>query len=253
MGLWLKMGEALAFLTCVGGARRPSRVALRWFPVVGVLLGLALGLLWREASIVWAPGVAAVLVLAGDLVLTGMLHLDGLVDAADGLLPHMTRERRLAVMRQPDAGAFGIGVAGVALLAQWAALSSLRPSPLLLGGLWCLSRAAMAATAVAVPYARSEGGIASAFRGDDTGAELRRTVSTRSVMVSAGVAVLGAVALASWWSVPAGPAAVGVALVTFGAVLVLALRRVGGFTGDVLGAAGMVAQSVGLIVAAARW
>src|SRR5579863_305959 len=134
------MSEALAFLTCLGGARRPSRTALHWFPVVGVLLGLALGALWRETSLVWAPGVAAALVVAADLAITGLLHLDGLVDAADGLLPHMTRDRRLAVMRQPDAGAFGVGVAGAVLLARWAAISSLRPSPLLLGALWCFSR-----------------------------------------------------------------------------------------------------------------
>jgi adenosylcobinamide-GDP ribazoletransferase len=247
------MSEALAFLTCLGGARRPSRTALRWFPVVGVLLGLALGALWREASLAWAAGVAAALVVAADLAITGLLHLDGLVDAADGLLPHMPRDRRLAVMRQPDAGAFGVGVAVAVLLARWAALTSLRPSPLLLGALWCFSRAAMAATAAALPYARTEGGIASAFRGDNAAADRRSAVSSGSVVATGAVAVLAAVALASWWSVPAGPAAVGAALVAFALVLALALRRVGGFTGDVLGAAGMVAESVGLLVAAARW
>jgi cobalamin synthase len=67
------------------------------------------------------------------------------------------------------------------------------------------------------------------------------------------VMVAAAAALGASWSLPAGPVAVAAAALAFAAVVWLAMRRVGGFTGDVLGAAGLVAESVGLITAVARW
>ena len=234
------MIQAVAFLTSLGRARRPTPGAVPWFPVVGAAAGLLLGLVWWGAARAWPPLVAASVVVAADLAVTGLLHLDGLVDAADGLLPHLDRARRLAVMRTPDAGAFGVGAAGTVLLLRWSALAAMRPHPLLLGGLWCASRTGMAVTIGNVPYAREEG-IARDFTGGG-----RRTLLL-------GGAVAGAFALAAGWAVPAGPAAVASALVAFGLVVLIGLRRLGGFTGDVLGAAGLVAETVGLGVAAARW
>jgi len=232
--------EALAFLTPLGGARPPTPAALRWFPVVGLALGLLLGALWWVAGQLWPPPVAAVLVVAADLGLTGMLHVDGLADAADGLLPPLPRSRRLEVMATPSVGAFGVAAVGLTLLARVAALAVLRPAPLLLAGLWCLSRTGMAATVDRVPYGRA-GGLASAFRG--------RPVP----LLVVAAALLASLAAASGWALPAGPVAVASAAGGFAAVVWLGWRRVGGYTGDVLGAAGVVAETAGLLVAAARW
>lgn len=245
------MREALGFLTSLGGPRRPTPEALVWFGPVGALLGLALGGLWWGAAQLWPSPVAAGVVVAADLAMTGLLHLDGLVDAADGLLPHLGTERRLAVMREPDAGAFGVAVAVVMLLIRWSTLASLRPAPLLLAALWCLSRAAMAVTVTRLPYARMESGIVSAFRSVASGPGTTRRAASAWVLF---VAMLGgSAALAAAWSLPAGPVAVLAGTIAFGAVVWLALRRIGGFTGDVLGAAGIFAESIGLLVAAARW
>jgi adenosylcobinamide-GDP ribazoletransferase len=173
--------------------------------------------------------VAAGVVVAADLALTGLLHLDGLADSADGLLPHLSRDQRLDVMAAPDVGAFGVGVAGAALLLRWSALAVLRPDPALLAGLWCGSRTLMATVATTVPYARDQG-LASAFLGGKW---------------IWPVAVFGAVVA----GVLAGWAAAGVLV---GVVVVaLAKRRIGGFTGDVLGAAGVIGETAGLLVAAA--
>jgi adenosylcobinamide-GDP ribazoletransferase len=233
--------EALGFLTPLGAARRPTPAALRWFPVVGLGLGLVLGGIWWVAARVWPEPLAAVVVVVADLALTGMLHLDGLADAADGLLPPLSRGRRLEVMATPDVGAFGVAVAAAALLARFAALAVLRPAPLLLAGLWCVSRTGMAAVVDRVPYARAGGGLASAFQG-------------RPVPVAVtAVAAAAAAAVAGVWALPAGPAAVGLGAAGFALVIVLAARRVGGYTGDVLGAAGLVAETVGLLTAAAKW
>lgn len=240
------MRRALSFLTPLGGARAaaspPGPDDLRWFPLVGAGLGLALGALWLVAARVWPPGVAAALVVAGDLALTGMLHLDGLIDSADGLLPPLPAERRLAAMADPATGAFGVGAGTGILLLRWAALASLAPSPLLLAGLWCLSRAAMAATVRLVPYARTSG-LASAF----TGPSLRPRRPLLALVPAVALAGLG---LARGFP---GLAAGVAALVAALGVVALARRRLGGFTGDVLGAAGMAAETLGLVVAAARW
>lgn len=230
--------QALAFLTPIGGAAAPSPSAPAWFPVVGAGMGLALGGIWWLAALLWAPAVTAAIVVSADLVVTGMLHFDGLVDAADGLLAPMEPARRLEVMADPAAGAFGVGAAIVMMLLRWAALAALAPSAPLLGALWCASRLAMAGFVRSVPYARANG-LAASFR--EPG---RRGVPVAGVLIGAALvavagphAVVGVVALA----------------VSATAVVALALRRIGGFTGDVLGAAAFIGETAGLLVAAARW
>ena len=92
--------------------------------------------------------------------------------------------------------------------------------------------------------------------GTDTGVVSNASHRRHPAAVAWGrflVMVAAAAALGASWSLPAGPVAVAVAALAFAAVVWLAMRRVGGFTGDVLGAAGLVAESVGLITAVARW
>lgn len=232
------MRRALSFLTPVGGAVAPSPSALAWFPVVGAVLGLVLGGVWWLADLLWAAPVAAAVVVAADLALTGMLHFDGLVDSADGLLPHLERDRRLEVMADPAAGAFGVGVAVVVVLLRWASLAALAPAPWLLAALWCGSRLVMASVAQSVPYARP-GGLAGAFLEGG-----RRRVPVAGLLLATVLAVLGG---------GDGVAGIVVLVVAAGAVVALAVRRLGGFTGDVLGAAGVVGETAGLLAAAARW
>jgi adenosylcobinamide-GDP ribazoletransferase len=233
------MRRALAFLTPLFGASEPRPETLTWFPFAGAALGLVLGAVWWGAERIWPAAVAAAIVVAADLALTGLLHVDGLADSADGLLPHLDRARRLEVMAAPDVGAFGVAAVVAVLLLRWAALATTAPSPLLLGGLWCASRTAMAVAARTVPYARP-GGLASAFLGG-------RTLSTALIgaVLATGLAFAG----------PGVPGIAAVAGVVAGAagVVALARRRIGGFTGDVLGASGMVGETTGLLVAAARW
>ena len=233
------MRRALAFLTPLFGASEPRPRTLAWFPFVGAALGLVLGAVWWGAERVWPAAVAAAIVVAADLALTGLLHVDGLADSADGLLPHLDRARRLEVMATPEVGAFGVAAVIAVLLLRWAALATTAPSPLLLGGLWCASRTAMAVTARKVPYARP-GGLASAFLGG-------RTLSTALIgaVLATGLAFAGPGV--------AGIAAVAGVVVGAAGVVALARRRIGGFTGDVLGASGMVGETTGLLVAAARW
>lgn len=231
------MRKALGFLTPIGGASVPTPATVRWFPAVGLLVGLAVGAVWRGAGELWTPAVAAALAVAADLALTGMLHLDGLVDSADGVLPHLDRARRLDVMSEPTVGAFGVVTAVAVLLLRWAALASLHADVWLVAGLWCLSRTLMATVLTSVPYARGEG-LASAFRGRGGAGTTFVGIVVASVVVGRAIGTpTFAVLVAAWVG---GSAVVG-----------LAWRRLGGFTGDVLGAAGVVGETVGLVTWAA--
>jgi adenosylcobinamide-GDP ribazoletransferase len=237
---------AVAFLTPLGGASAPTPSAFAWFPAVGAGIGALLGVLWWGTEHAWPAPVSAAIVVGGDLALTGLLHFDGLVDSADGLLGHLERERRLTVMREPGIGAFGVAVGAAALLARFAVLSSIRPSILLLTGLWCGSRTVMAVVPSIIPYARSDdGGLATAFLGPG-----RR----RSAALVAGLTgVAGLLCAVLLWRPLGGAIAALSGFAAAALVVVFARRRLGGFTGDVLGAAGVVFETVALIVAAARW
>ncbi len=228
--------SAVAFLTPLGGPAPPGPGTLAWLPVVGALLGLGLGGLWWVADDLFGPLAGAAVVVAADLAATGALHFDGLVDSADGLLPHLSRRRRLVVMAEPGVGAFGIAVGATTLLLRAVALAALAPArPLLLAALWSASRWSMALCARSGTYARP-GGLATSFLGGGT------------APVVAGVLVPIGLALADD---PAALGSVAVAVLSGALVHELARRRIGGFTGDTLGAAGMTAETTGLLAALA--
>ena len=234
------MRSALAFLTVVGGAAPPDRRAAAWFGAVGALVGLAVGGAWWAAGELWPPLVAAVLAVAVDAWLTGMLHLDGLADSADGLLPPVPAAQRLAIMAAPDVGSFGVVALVVVLAARLAGFATQAPDALLVVGLWAAVRAGMAVTMATVPYARP-GGAAEVFApGTPSPGALLTLAAAIVALVVAAPGLPGIVTALA-------------ATVAFLAVVGLAWRRLGGYTGDVLGAAGVVAETVGLLVAAARW
>jgi len=214
---------------------------MAYFPAVGAALGCVVGWGWRLAGRRLAPLPSAALAVAADAVLTGALHLDGLADAADGLLAHVPARSRLEIMAEPGVGTFGTVALGVSLIARTSALASLAPSPALLGAIYCTSRAVMVVGSRALPYARDDG-LASAFLPSRPGwdASLIANVAAAGaalMVASVGRGRQGAVAVLTGWA--AG-----------GLVLELARGRLGGFTGDVLGAAGSLCETAALVVAA---
>jgi adenosylcobinamide-GDP ribazoletransferase len=233
------MSDALSLLTTFGrrgGELRPG--ALPWFPVVGAVLGAVLGGSWWLADRLWFEPLAAAIVVTIDLALTGMLHFDGLADSADGLLPHATRERRLAIMRAPDVGAFGVVIVALVLVLQVSALATRSVSIPLLIGVWAAARALIAGVPAFMNYAR-DAGMASGL--------LERAPRWPVLVIAPATAV------AAIGTGVAGAAGVVVGVAAGAGVLFVARRRLGGFTGDVLGAAIVVVETVALVVAAARW
>jgi adenosylcobinamide-GDP ribazoletransferase len=142
-------------------------------------------------------------------------------------------------MREPGVGAYGIAVVATTLIARVAGFASLGPDIALLAALWCASRTAIACAPARLPYVREEGLATALVSSPSTG------------WVALGFPVAGALA---WVGVGvSGLAAVGALVIVSAGVLALARARIGGYTGDVLGAAIVTAETVGLLVAGARW
>lgn len=237
------MRAAVGFLTVFGGGARPDGRTMAWFPAVGAAIGLALGGVWWVSAELWPPLLAAGVVVAADLAITGVLHLDGLADSADGLLPPLdSRDRRLTVMADPVTGAFGVAVVVTMLLLRVGALAAIQPDALGLGAIWCASRTLMATAALAMTYARP-GGLASDFVGPGA-RRLVWPVALGGLLVAGGLAAVG-----DGWH---GLVALAFTLGGGAAVLWFAHRRIGGYTGDVLGAAAVTAETTGLLALAAR-
>jgi adenosylcobinamide-GDP ribazoletransferase len=232
------VGDAISFLTTFGRRGGVLRAgAFAWFPLVGAALGALLGGCWWLAGEYWTPFVAAAIVVVLDLAFTGMLHFDGLADAADGLLPHADRDRRLAIMRGPDVGAFAVCAVGIALILRTSALASQPTSVLLLVAIWASARALVASVPAVMAYARDDGIASSMLDGAPRWPILAVPVAIAATAIGPGVeAAVGVV--------------VGVAAGV--GVLALAQRRLRGFTGDVLGAVIVVTETVALVVAAGR-
>ena len=196
------------------------------YPLAGYVVGGVV------AAVLWAPlpipaGVRGALALLAWLLVTGMLHLDGLLDSADALLAPVSPQRRLEILRDVRVGAFGVGVGVATLLLLWSGLRSAMPG-------WAPVVAAVSARfAVTGPLA-----VFPAARGDGLGAAAQGGrwwwwgglyVLPVLLLPGAWLAVLLTVAVAwlgAWW----------------------ASRRLGdGITGDVVGALIVVAEVAALL------
>jgi len=234
--------SAVGFLTIVpvaaAGADSGERLGRAYFPLVGAIVGLVAGCVFILVSALTSPFIAAVASVATIAVLTGGLHLDGLADSADGLFGGDTRDRRLEIMRDPRIGSFGAIALTLVLLGDVAALSAMTPARALAGLIagGALSRFGMLAVVAALPHAR-EDGLGTAAAGGHRVLDL----------VVGGLVTVIACALDFRRSLVA---ALLVAVVT---VLVagLAMRRVGGATGDVYGACAEMGQLAALVAFAA--
>jgi adenosylcobinamide-GDP ribazoletransferase len=208
------------------------------FPLVGALLGTLLGGigLWLDQLLPAAP--VAIVLLTCGVLLTGGLHLDGLMDTADGVFGGHSPTERLAIMRDSRVGAFGVMTGCLALLAQFACLSELAGQSRL-GGLVAAATASRWTLLLALttfPSARSSG-LGTTFQ-----------QGAAPVVGMAGALLAGLISLAC--------GALGVAALFIAMVVTLAggswlARRLGGLTGDAYGALAVVTETLVLFLAVA--
>jgi adenosylcobinamide-GDP ribazoletransferase len=233
-------GLRLALTTFTVLPLRPGRVdrscaavAMAVAPAVGALLGAVLaGTLIGLDALRAPPALAGVVVVGLGALLTRGLHLDGLADTVDALGAYRSREQALAIMKKPDVGPFGVTALVLVLLGQSAAVAALPPR-----GWLAASACVVAATAcgrAAVSWACRRG--VPAARPDGLGALVAGTTGWPALAL--GTAFVAALAVSA---VPGrawqGPIAVVAALAVALLLLRHVVRRLGGITGDVLGAA----------------
>lgn len=242
------LASAFAFGTVVPVPRAgaPDRSTVTALPMVGLALGIAAGgALWVGR---WAFGahslLAGLLAVGALLALTRALHLDGLADTADALGCYGPSDRALAVMRDGSTGPFGVAAVTVTVIAQAAAAAAL---PLGVAGLAAMVTAVVAGRVAAVFAARR--GIPAA-PGSMLGA---RVAGTQPLAVAAAWAVaVGALATLAGDRLWQGPLAVAAGLAAAGVLVAHCVRRFGGITGDVMGAAIELATTVTLVGLAVR-
>jgi adenosylcobinamide-GDP ribazoletransferase len=233
-GLWVAIGFLTRLPVPAGvfdEANAPS-TSLAWYPVVGLLIG---GLLWSLSWVLAAapPMLAAALLLAVWVGLTGALHLDGLADSADAWVGGLgDRDRTLAIMKDPRSGPMGVVALVLVLLVKFAALASLPMANAALLLAPVLARASLTAAFLSTPYVRS-GGLGSAL-----------TAAPRAACL-AGLAFALLVALAGGWR---GMGALLTTLVVFALWRLACVRRLGGMTGDTLGALTELVEVAVLVV-----
>lgn len=214
------------------------RGALGWFPLVGAVVGALAGGTWWLASLALPPSVAAVLAVAVAVAATGAFHEDGLADTADGLWGGWSRERRLEIMRDSRVGTYGALALVLAVLLLVSTLASL-PVPI---GARALVVAHLSSRYVVLPLLAT----LPAARQDGHGAALAAPPGAAAwVAATVTLLVVGGLA-AGWWTT----IVLAAALASATAVGRLALRLVGGVTGDVLGAANHVALLAGMLAVA---
>ncbi len=241
---WLtEIRVAAAFLTrfpvrlVAADATIPVASAVRAFPLVGLGVGFVGGAVYAVSDLVgMSSTIAALLAIAALVIATGGLHEDGLADCADGL-GGRTREDALAIMRDSRIGTFGMIALFFVLSLRVTALSyagGLAEAVLVMLAAAAGSRATLPALMYLLPPARPDGLGWAAGQPDR-----RRVVDAGAIGAVVIVAALGPI-----WGLLAIAAAAGAAL----AVGWLAHRRLGGHTGDVLGA-GQQLSETGILLA----
>jgi adenosylcobinamide-GDP ribazoletransferase len=227
------LAGALQFLTILplGPAGRfDPRRAMRFFPVAGIVIGSIVSAFDALATLALPLPVVAALDVALLALITGALHLDGLADTADGLLGPHDRIRALEIMKDSRVGAMGVVAVALVLIVKTVGLGAVsqhRALALIL--VPALARSAMMVAMTTMPYARSGGGTGRAFFDPPA-----RAADLAAIAVPFGVSVF-----LGWRCI--------VIAMVFAAVTALILRfyrrRLGGVTGDLIGALGEVMEA----------
>lgn len=220
--------SALAFITILPAGRQVQWSPLgmiKFFPLVGLILG---GLLFgfdALVSTVWPPAAVAVLDTVFLVCLTGAFHLDGLGDAADGLFSHRPKERVLQIMKDSRVGMMGLVAVVCALAVKTAGFYSMSinsTSGLVFWVVPALARSTMIFGIRFLPYGRTDSG---------TGLDLFRGRTT----VSDFIFVAAAVVIAAFLGYK-GLILVGAFAAATAGMLIFYKRKLNCITGDMLGA-----------------
>ena len=237
---------AIQFLTVIPfpksftGGEKELEKCLPFFPVVGLLIGIIIAAFDHVMGLIFPPLPASVMTVIAMTAISGGLHMDGLADTADGFFSARPRERVLEIMRDSRTGVMGVLAVVFVIVLKVSVLISLfppfRPGIIVLMPL--AGRCSFVMMMTALPYARREGGLATAFGG---GKSWLNVLWTSAFLLAAGW-------LAGHWM---GLAASFSALLMASLFSVYCFRKIGGYTGDTLGAGCEITEIIPAIAALA--
>jgi len=243
MKLFRNFLVALSFLTRIPVRHKHEPQvgsAAPWFPFVGIVVGAIVGgVAWGVSNLTTPLVGAAVGVLCGVLI-TGAFHEDGLADIADAFVGGWTTEQRLKILKDPLHGSYGVAALCGSIVLRVCALSAIPPREMFVTAITahCLARAGALALMLTTALARHEG------LGSDYVKSLRTSSTTISLIVSLAIVIV----LTGVWAV----AAVGATIVGAMTLRFWSKKKIGGITGDVLGAAEQVSEALILVTFSAR-
>ncbi len=195
--------------------------AAGFYPLVGALIGALLYATNYGLAMIVPDGLRAALLVALWVLLSGALHMDGLLDAFDGILGGFTPQKRLEIMQDERVGAFGLSAGVILLLVKYSALSGFPQSSPALILIPVLSRWGMSLAVFAFPYARPQG----------LGSAVKAHITWRQIAIASLTAIIAAWLCAGW----IGPISLGISLVLVWAIALFVLQRIPGLTGDIYG------------------
>ena len=237
---------AIQFLTVIPfpksftGGEKELEKCMPFFPVVGLLIGIVIAAFDHVMGFIFPPLPASVMTVIAMTAISGGLHMDGLADTADGFFSARPRERVLEIMRDSRTGVMGVLAVLFVILLKVSLLISLFP-PLRPGIIVLMplaGRCSFVVMMTALPYVRREGGLATAF---GVGKSWLNVLWTSAFLLAAGW-------LAGHWM---GLAASFSALLMAALFSVYCFRKIGGYTGDTLGAGCEITEIIPAIAALA--
>ncbi|MBI5095846.1 MAG: adenosylcobinamide-GDP ribazoletransferase [Candidatus Hydrogenedentes bacterium] len=210
-----------------------------YFPVVGLLIGGAVAALDHYVfNVCFPPAISAMLSVIALAAASGALHLDGLADTADGFLSSRPKERILAIMRDSRIGTMGaialIAILGLKVAALASTADALRWRALMLAPI--AGRCMLLAAMTRAPYARPDGGLAGVYL------SYRKTWHALFALI---VFAAAAYALMNWRGLLIAAGCI-IVTITFNAY---SRRKIGGITGDTLGAVCELVETFVLLAA----
>lgn len=209
-----------------------------WFGVVGALIGATVGGVAAALTEVVPTSVAAAVAVAIGLLITGAFHEDGLADVADAFGGGWTVEQRLEILKDSRHGTYGVAALATSIVVRVVAAAAIvGPAALFVSfvAAHTLGRCAAVVAMASAPPATDRG------LGVTTASSLRPPATITGV--AAAIAIVAAVG--GWWVAPF----LGGAAVATAAVVTLAVRKIRGVAGDVLGAVEQVVECTVLVVA----
>ncbi len=237
--MFRQAASVFSFLTIIPTGSSDLKTVARYmylFPIIGIAIGLVIGSAGYGLSLFLEPLVVGLLITAGLVLITGIHHIDGLSDFADGLMVRGTKERKLQVMKDPSVGSAGIVTIVLYVAGAVIALSTMRGFDLFYAILIAeiIAKFSMVLLASIGP---------SAWEGSNT--SFVDSMKDRKKLVIAAAITIGSIAV---FQNNTGFLALGIGIILSLIIICISRRSFGGVSGDIMGAANEITRLSSLLI-----